>query len=350
MLCGLTRRVPIELCCVGDDGLKTMETSSSVLAHERGATIPAEGDLPMTVTLDWLGCATFRLTIDDLVVYLDAYMDRVPLAPDVGLTTAQVDKADYVLVGHSHFDHLAGAEVTARNTGAKVIGSNETAHTLLDAEVPADQILRAQGGEHFRLSDDVTVRVYPSLHSCIWVGGSWQTDKMVTGHYGLTEDERAAVRSNMGGGIGERAEKPDPEAVAAMQAHLSECLGSTETGGPLAYMIDTPEGSIFYHDTSGVWTGVARNLRPDVAILAMAGRGNIDGEPIQGSLAQFVGKMSELLRPKRIVLGHHDHWMPPMTSDMTGEDAIGPVRDELARVTPRAELLELGFQDWTVLF
>ena len=32
----------------------------------------------MTVTLDWLGVATFRLTIDDLVIFLDAYMDRVP--------------------------------------------------------------------------------------------------------------------------------------------------------------------------------------------------------------------------------------------------------------------------------
>lgn len=35
----------------------------------------------MPVTLDWLGCATFRLTIDDLVLSLDACIDRVPSAP-----------------------------------------------------------------------------------------------------------------------------------------------------------------------------------------------------------------------------------------------------------------------------
>ncbi len=35
----------------------------------------------MPVTLDWLGCATFRLTIDGLVLFLDAYIDRVPSAP-----------------------------------------------------------------------------------------------------------------------------------------------------------------------------------------------------------------------------------------------------------------------------
>jgi len=35
----------------------------------------------MKVTLDWLGCATFRLTLGETVVFLDAYMDRVPSAP-----------------------------------------------------------------------------------------------------------------------------------------------------------------------------------------------------------------------------------------------------------------------------
>ena len=100
----------------------------------------------MTVTLDWLGCATFRLTIGDLVVFLDAYMDRVPSAPPVGMTTSGVDRADYVLVGHSHFDHIAGAETIARNTGAKIIGSNETARIMLEQKVNPDQLLRAQGG------------------------------------------------------------------------------------------------------------------------------------------------------------------------------------------------------------
>lgn len=300
----------------------------------------------MAVTLDWLGCATFRLTIDNLVIFLDAYIDRVPSAPDVGLKAKEVDRADYVLVGHSHFDHLAGAEVIAHNTGARVIGSNETARVLSQqAEVPADRLLRAQGGEHFRLNRDVTVRVFPSLHSCIWVGGSWDPGKAVTGHYGLTEDERAAVRAGGGVGIGEVPENPDPKAVTEMREHLRSALGSHETGGALGFLIETPYGSVFYHDTSGAWTGVVRDLRPDVAIVAMAGRGNIDGEPIQGSLAQFVGRMGDLLRPKRMILGHHDDWMPPMTRDMSGPEALEPVRAELRAVAPRVELLEIGFSE-----
>ena len=144
----------------------------------------------MPVTLDWLGCATFRLTIDDLVVFLDAYIDRVPLAPPVGLSAAEVDRADYVLVGHAHFDHIAGAETIALNTGARVIGSNETARVLREAGVPEAQLLPSQGGERHRLADGVSVEVFPGLHSCIWVGGSHDPGEVVLGHYGLCEDER----------------------------------------------------------------------------------------------------------------------------------------------------------------
>ena len=77
---------------------------------------------------------------------------------------------------------------------------------------------------------------------------------------------------------------------AASRAHRGD-------GGALCYVFDTPGGRLFYQDTSGYWTGMVQGIRPDVAIIAAAGRGNIDGEPIQGSLAQFVGREAALLRP-----------------------------------------------------
>jgi len=301
----------------------------------------------MAVTLDWLGCATFRMQVDDFVIFLDAYMDRVPSAPPVGLAATEVDRADAVLVGHAHFDHIAGAEVIAANTGAKVIGSTASTRLIADAGVPEDQLLPSQGGERHRLSDDVAVTVFPSLHSCVWVGGvaSGGTDVVETGHRGLSEDERAAVLGDDRLGTA----NADPELRAQMQQHMTEVLHSAHTGGPLAYMIDTPYGSVFYHDTSGCWTGVVKDLRPDVAIVAMAGRANIDGEPIQGSLAQFVGRMGEMLRPERMVLGHHDDWMPPVTADGTTEEAMAPVRAELSRAAPRVELLEVGYLEGTTI-
>ena len=297
----------------------------------------------MTVTLDWLGCATFRLQVDETVIFLDAYMDRVPSAPDSGMSASEVTRADAVLVGHSHFDHIAGAEAIAANTGAPVIGSNESARVLIEAGIDPGQLLRSQGGERHRIAEGITVEVFPSLHSCIWTRGSWEPGKVVLGQYGLTEEERWGGRGllDAGGSLGESSAEENPEQRRQMLDHVAGCLGSSETGGPLAYLIDTPYGAIFYHDTSGCWTGVVQNLRPEVAIVAMAGRPNIDGEPIQGSLAQFVGRMADSLRAPRVILGHHDDWMPPMTRDMTSADALAPVANEINHVAPRSELLDV---------
>jgi hypothetical protein len=60
----------------------------------------------MTARLDWYGCATFRLTVGSLVIFLDAYIDRTPEAAGTGLRADDIERADWIVVGHSHFDHL----------------------------------------------------------------------------------------------------------------------------------------------------------------------------------------------------------------------------------------------------
>ena len=73
------------------------------------------------------------------------------------------------------------------------------------------------------------------------------------------------------------------------------------------------------------------DLRADVAILAMAGRLNLDGEPIQGSLSDYIGVMTVMLKPRQLILGHHDDWMPPQTRDNTTNQALLPVRERVER-------------------
>jgi hypothetical protein len=195
------------------------------------------------ITIEWFGVATFRLRIDDLVVFLDGYMDRVPSAPPVGLSSEDVDRADFILVGHSHFDHLHGAQHIAKNTGAKIIGSNETARVMRERGVPKDQLVRVQGGDRHRLADGVTVRVFPSLHACTWVAGSIDIDEEFTGHVGLCEDERATV-----GGLVEdirHAIGAGDEQALALRDHLAAAAGSFDAGGALVYLIETPAGAIF---------------------------------------------------------------------------------------------------------
>ena len=302
----------------------------------------------MEVRLDWLGCATFRLTLGETVVFLDAYMDRVPSAPKVGLAAGGVDRADFVLVGHAHFDHIAGAELIAKNTGARIIGSHESCRVMKGQDVPIGQLIPSQGGERHRLGPDATVRAFPSLHSCTWTTGSLSAMEPAAGDLGLCEDERAAMAAQRGLGstIGRRSESGDA-AANELRAHLAGAVGSGQTGGALAYLIETPQGSVFWQDTSGCWSGVLRELRPDVAILAAAGRGNIDGEPIQGSLAEFVALEATLLQPKTIVLGHHDNWMPPVTP--VGGTDVAPIRAALAKAVPSATLLEPGYMEGMLL-
>ena len=131
------------------------------------------------------------------------------------------------------------------------------------------------------------------------------------------------------------------EAIEHLQ---SADQGDRGDGGALVYFIETPDGSIFYQDTSGHWSAMLEEIpEPDVAILAAAGRGNIDGEPIQGSLAQFVGRQVELLDPKKVVLCHHDNWLPGFSI----ETDVAPIRAELKRLSPATELVELSYLDAT---
>jgi L-ascorbate metabolism protein UlaG (beta-lactamase superfamily) len=286
----------------------------------------------MSATLEWLGTATFRLTIGDLVLFLDTYMDRVPSAPPVGLGAAEVTRADYILMGHSHFDHLGGADVIAKNTGAKIIGSNETCRVMRERGVPDGQLMASQGGERHGLAAGITVRVFPGLHTCTWILTDVPVDCVEAGHTGLTQVERAQQP-----GLGQRiwALGPTEEGKVILD-HIRGCAGSLSDGGPLAFLIETPQGSIFFQDTSGCWTGVLKEIDADAAILAAAGRANVDGEPIQGSLAQFIAMEAKLLGARTVVLGHHDDWMPPVT--MAFDTA--PVRAGLAKEVPGATLLE----------
>ena len=287
----------------------------------------------MDATLDWLGCATFRLTLGDQVIFLDAYMDRIPSAATVGLTIDQVDRADWIVVGHSHFDHLYGAERIAKATGAMIIGSYETVRIMAAQGVSTSQLFPVAGGETIRLASEVLVKVFPSQHSCIWSQHRRsESGEVCLGEIGVTYQERMARLEES------RATREllNDEIAAHLQAASQGPLGD---GGALVYVFETPRGSLMFQDTSGHWSGILRDLRPDVAILAAAGRGNIDGEPVQGSLAQFVARQADLLRPRRVVLGHHDDWLPGFSNAVD----VTPIRDELARWAPRTSLVEMGY-------
>jgi L-ascorbate metabolism protein UlaG (beta-lactamase superfamily) len=257
-----------------------------------------------------------------------------------GLVADDIDRCDFIVVGHSHFDHLWGAERIARTTNATIIGSYETARVMHSQGIPVAQLMPVSGGERIRLAEGVFVSVYPSLHSCVWSHSAMPTAADVCiGDLGVTHQERQDRFAK----LGELFTELGPGVIEHL---LASDQGARGDGGALVYVFDTPGGQLLYQDTSGYWTGIVNAIRPDVAIIAAAGRGNIDGEPIQGSLAQFVARQASLLRPGRVILSHHDDWLPGFSTrtDLT------PIRAELARFAPSVALDELGYLDGHELF
>ena len=206
------------------------------------------------------------------------------------------------------------------------MASYESVRLMEEAGVAPERMISVAGGETVDLGNGVTVAVYPSQHSCVWshtqMGGA---DEVCLGDLGVTWQERQARMQDLARHLASLG--------PATIEHLRDGLPGQSPrgdGGALVYLFDTPEGSLLFQDTSGHWTGIVGDLRPDVAILAAAGRGNIDGEPIQGTLAQFVARQVELLQPRTVVLSHHDDWLPGFSVDTD----IEPIRQALANAAP----------------
>jgi L-ascorbate metabolism protein UlaG (beta-lactamase superfamily) len=297
----------------------------------------------VATTLDWYGCSTFRLRTMGLTVFLDAYIDRAPGADGTGASADDIDVCDWIVIGHSHFDHLWGAERIMANTDARLIGSYETVRLLEQAGVPVDRTICVSGGERIELTTGVSVSVFPSLHSSLWTGSHGaEAGQVCIGDLGVTWHEREARMKRLGAELAGRLDRSAIEhLVGAASGHSTR-----GDGGTLLYLFETQEGSLLFQDTSGHWSAVLRSLTPDVAILAATGRATVDGEPIQGSLADFVVTEALDLRARRVLLGHHDNWLPGFSAPTDVE----PVRSAFSERAPKIELLQPGYLAATPIF
>lgn len=75
----------------------------------------------MPVELTWLGHASWRLKTGQHTVLVDPFLDDSPTAPFKAKDAA----ADFILVSHGHYDHIADAAAIANRTGATVISNYE---------------------------------------------------------------------------------------------------------------------------------------------------------------------------------------------------------------------------------
>ena len=269
----------------------------------------------MRFSVEWFGCATFRVCIGDLTLFFDTYLDKAPGVPPCGLQASDVKAADFLFISHAHFDHVYGADVIAKATGAIVVGNYETAHLMQACGVPEEQVIATAGGDCIECDKSVRVRALPSQHSCLFAASAPDSHSSCLGDVGLSAQDRRQRERGLFDLI--------PTVSEEIRSYFAGAEGRTSAldGGQLAYLVESPEVSLLVSASSGYWKGIFDGLRPEVAILAAAGRPNVDGEPYQGSLSDFLVEQVELLGCPAVILCHHDPLLPPVMNGTDVSDA-----------------------------
>lgn len=122
----------------------------------------------MSGKVRWLGHAFMEFTTaDDKVVLFDPWTkdDGNPGSP-VG--TAEIERADLVLISHDHFDHVASAAAICKKTGALLGGPVQTVKRLIAEGFDEKQVVNfgfgymVGGGVQL---DWVSVTSTPAFHS-----------------------------------------------------------------------------------------------------------------------------------------------------------------------------------------
>jgi L-ascorbate metabolism protein UlaG (beta-lactamase superfamily) len=188
---------------------------------------------PHTLAVRWTGFSNFELSYQGKIILLDAYFDRGRDYPPLGFTAADVRKADAILIGHGHYDHMSDAASVGIRTGAPLVGAALTTDVLKSEQVPESQLktVTGKGGELLKF-DGFTVQPILALHG--------QPDKHVT--------------QVLQGAYNSLLPKPDADAVAEEKAIAARGTFDPRvvTEGTIAYLITLDDGfRIMYRDSGG---------------------------------------------------------------------------------------------------
>jgi L-ascorbate metabolism protein UlaG (beta-lactamase superfamily) len=104
---------------------------------------------PHTLAVRWTGYSNFELVYNGHILLLDAYFDRGGAFPPLGFKAADVTRADGILIGHGHFDHMSDAASVAARTGAIIAGAPVTTEKLATQPIDPKQVktVTGRGGE-----------------------------------------------------------------------------------------------------------------------------------------------------------------------------------------------------------
>jgi hypothetical protein len=256
---------------------------------------------------------------------------------------------------------LPGADRLAKRTGAIIIANGEAINVMRKAGVPEEQLLPVAGGERIPLftkktrekakaraaqqilentgltkgpspgppgpprpdlsETAISVNVYPSLHCLMpgppgahpdsidtateYIGGAGPyactIDITMGMKYGLLQAAKAPphVRANMPNDF-----KAFIEYIADQKNKFSHF-----DGGQLMFNFLLGDSTILCMSHLGGYEGVLRAVdpKPDLLVMGIAGRGNINGRPFDGSAAQCAKDIIQWLgEPSNVIWCLHD--------------------------------------------
>src|SRR5712691_9127199 len=112
-----------------------------------GGPMPKDPDV---LVFRWLSWTNYELAYHDNVILMDAYYEHPANFAYNGMWPRDFKKAEAIIVGHAHSDHIADAASVAKQTGAIVIGAKFGTEGLRKQGLPEAQIKTVTGsGELF---------------------------------------------------------------------------------------------------------------------------------------------------------------------------------------------------------
>lgn len=297
-----------------------LATAIAPLASQRRQTAETAGQ----VVLEYLGTAGWEITDGAIVILIDPYLSRIngPRPPGVGsagtpipgdtrpfygwddtavsdVTTidAHIERADIILVTHTHYDHVLDVPYIALKTHAAVVGTESTENVMRAYGVPGDQLLTVRGGEDYEFGG-YSVKVIPSIHSAL-------------DHKRYFSSERAP---------------------AGMKAPLTLRQMHPE-GGTLAYLIRFHGHQILAFGGMNYIEREIEGLRPDV-VLVGAGASRTE-------IHDYAGRLMRALQfPAVVIPTHWDNFFAPYgTSQQPALDALRAFVQEVKVASPKTAVM-----------